>query len=700
MSSAGFPTIAVVRAIEAAMAHHQAGRLADAERLYREVLRVQPENIDALHLLGVLAGQTGHADLAIEMIERASRAQPRNPVFLENLGLAYRVAGKLEDAERVLRESLALAPANAKTWSELGRVLHALGNLTDAEFALGQAVAQQPGSAETHFNHANVLKEMGRPVEAQRSYAMALSLQPSFPECHNNHGIVLAELGRTNEAERSYRIALALRPTHALAWNNLGNLLRETGRHEEAEDCYRRTVELAPLLAEAHTHLGNSLLDLGRLNEAEQSYRRAVELDPASPRVRSNLLLFLNYVPGRGPVALLEEHRRYGALFRSAGRRAPHPNARDPERRLRIGYVSGDFREHSVATFLMPVLVHHDRGRFEITCYHNFSRADATTDRLRAQVDRWRDVYGYGDDELERCIRADGIDLLVDLSGHTAYHRLSVFARKPAPVQISYLGYPAPSGLAAMDYRITDDVADPPASADAGYSERLLRLPRPMWCYGPADCEAAVSPAEEHEGVMFGSFNYFAKLNPGVIALWSHLLARVPQARLVLTRVPGPRTAAALQERFARAGVAPERLELHGIVPRNRLRRLYAAVDIGLDPFPYAGTTTTCDALWAGVPVVTLTGETTAARSGASLLRAVGLGDLVASSTEQYVEIAAALARNVSRRIELRSQLREQMRRGPLMDAPGLAKSLEGTYREAWRRWCLSGTDDSDAAWG
>lgn len=686
MSSAG-STIDVARAFREAVGHHQAGRLAEAERLYRDVLAADAENADALHLLGVLAQQLGRPAEGLALIERAVERQPGNAIFLGNLGVAYREAGRLSEAERALRAAIVLAPDQAKPHADLGETLRAMGRVAEAELAFARAAALQPSAADVQFAHANALKDLGRTAEAEAAYARTLVLQPHFPEAHNNRGIVLAELGRVDEAERSYRLAIAIRPTHAFAWHNLGNLLRESGRHEESEDCYRRAVEIRPDLGEPHAHLGNAMLDQARLEEGERCHRRALELDTANPRAWSNLLLFLNYVPGRGAAAILAEHRRYGALFGVPS--AEHANTREPDRPLRVGYLSGDFRAHSVAAFFEPLLERHDRTRFHVTCYHNHPRADAVTARLRALAGRWRDVYGWSDDALERAIRSDSIDLLVDLSGHTAFHRLPVFARRPAPVQISYLGYPGPSGLPAMDYHVTDALCDPPGVAEAGYDERLLRLPRTMWCYRPADADApppAPRPADAY--VVFGSFNYFAKLNDAVIDLWTDLMARVPGSRLLVTRIPGPRSEAALRARFAAASIGPERLELHSAVPRGRLRELFAKVDIGLDPFPYAGTTTTCDALWAGIPVITLSGETTAARSGASLLAAVGLGDLVARSPAQYVAIAAALAADRCRLRLLRAGLRDRMQSGPLMDAGGLAECLEAAYLAVWRRWC------------
>lgn len=685
MTSPGAQTLDIASAIRSASEHHQAGRLADAERLCVAVLEARPDHPDALHLLGVLSMQSGRHPAAVELIGRAVAQRPRDAAILCDLGVAYRAAGRPGDAERALLAALALAPAQAMTHAELAAALRDLGRLGEAEASLTRAAELQPEAAGLQFERGNVLKVLGRLEASRAAYARALALQPAFPQAHNNLGIVLAELGRFVEAERSYRLAIAMRPAHARAWHNLGNLLRELGRHEEAEDCYRRALDVAPDEAETHAHLGNALLDLGKLEEGERSHRRALALDPGNPRARSNLLLFLNYLPGRAAASILEEHRGYGALFPRARPSVPFPDLRAQERRLRVGYVSGDFRAHSVAAFFKPVLEQHDRTRFEVTCYYNFPRADDVTESLRALADRWREVHSLGDDALEALIREDRIDILVDLSGHTAYHRLPVFARRPAPVQVSYLGYPGPSGLEAMDYRITDALADPPGVADAGYTERLVRLPRPMWCFQPPDRRAPpVARRARGAGVLFGSFNYYAKLNSGVIETWARLLRRLPDSRLAVTRMPGLRTAAALRAQFASLGIEPHRLELCGVLSREKLRQLWASVDIGLDPFPYAGTTTTCEALWAGIPVVTLAGETTAARSGASLMTAVGLQDLVADSVESYIAVAERLAIDATRLGALQRDLRERMTASALMDAQGLTRCLEEVYVQIW----------------
>jgi protein O-GlcNAc transferase len=621
----------VAHSIQVAAAHHQAGRLPDAERIYREILQAEPNNADALHLLGVIALQVGRSDVAVELIERAAREQPANAAFLDHL-------------------------------------------------------------AEAHYGLAGTLMTHGRLAEAELRFAQALALKPNFPEAQNNRGIALAELGRLEDAERCYREALALKPDHAKACNNLGNILRATGRQVEAEQCYRRAIALRPDLAEAYGHLANSLLDVGRFEEAERNYRRALSLDPSLSRTHSNLLLFLNYVPGRSPEEIFAEHREFSRRFSSPDKSISYGNSPEPARKLRVGYVSGDFRDHAAAFFIEPVLARHDRNAFEIFCYSNSARADAVTRRLKSLASTWREVSALNDDALVRLIQEDAIDVLVDLSGHTANNRLPAFGRKPAPVQATWLGYLNTTGLEAMDYRVTDARASPEGRLDALHSEKLARLPDSQWCYRPPLESPPVSspPGAVSGQITFAAFANLSKIGLPTVDLWARLLARVPGSRLlvvsaVLATIPDDYLAS-----FTNHGIPAERLKLVGTVPFQEYLALHSAVDIVLDTFPYSGGTTTCHALWMGTPVVTLVGETATSRGGASLLHAVRLEELVAQTPQEYLDIAAGLAADPARLASLRSAMRQRMAASPLMDEVRFTRNLEDAYRSMWQAWCRS----------
>jgi protein O-GlcNAc transferase len=510
------------------------------------------------------------------------------------------------------------------------------------------------GQSREQFNHGLALLRLGRLDEAEQCLAAAVRLEPDFAPAHNNRGIALADLGRWSEAEDSYRQALALDPGYAFALNNLGNLLQ------------------------AH----------GRFAEAERSYRQALDL----PRAYSNLLFMLNYMPERGAADIHAEHVRFGQRFAGAAERPPHPNPPQPDRPLRVGYVSADLRQHSVGYFIEPVLANHDRRQFTVYCYYNHAHADGFTARLKAATDQWREVPALNDDALADQVRRDGIDILVDLSGHSAQNRLLAFARKPAPVQVTWLGYLNTTGLGAMDYRVTDPRASPEGMFESFHTERLVRLPDSQWCYQPpADCpEVAPSPCGRAGQVTFAAFANPAKFSEPLLKLWAHLLERVPNSRLLVVPATFRSIPADYATRFVRAGIPPARMELRASLPAREYFAMHGTVDLILDTHPYSGGTTTCHAFWMGVPVVTLAGNTASSRGGASLLHAVGLGELIAETPEQYVDIAAMLAADRERLARLRAALRERMRASPLMDGRRFALNLERAYRGMWQAWCES----------
>jgi predicted O-linked N-acetylglucosamine transferase (SPINDLY family) len=435
----------------------------------------------------------------------------------------------------------------------------------------------------------------------------------------------------------------------------------------------------------------------GRIEESIVEHRRAVELAPNNPWNNSNLLRDLTYSDSITPQELLAEHRawwdRHGKPH--AGEIQPHANDRNPDRKLRVGFLSPDFRAHSVAYFLDPIFSEHDREKFDFVCYAELARPDETSQRLQQLTEGWRSTIGVPDDAVVRQIREDKIDILIDLAGHTANTRIAVCARRPAPVQMTFLGYPFSTGLETVDYRITDALADPPGASEQWYVERLLRMPRTAWCYRPPAGTPAVveAPVVANGFVTFGSFNNLAKLNSGHAATWSRILAAVPNSRLLLKSagLGDEATHRRILEMFTAHGVDPSRLILseYSSAIGDHLAR-YGEVDIGLDTFPYHGTTTTCEAMWMGVPVITLAGPIHLSRVGVSLLSNVGLPDLVAKDADDYLRIASALAGHVDRLRSLRASLRERMKNSPLCDAAGFTRSLEALLREAWQRWCAS----------
>lgn len=635
----------------------------EAERMCRLVLDADPGAADALHLLGAIAHQRGDHGQAIEHIEEAARIDPSKPEFLNTLGVANQALGRIAEAEDCFRGALSL----------------------------------KPDYAAAHNNLGIALRELKRAEEAEGSFHEAVRIQPDYAEAHNNRGNVLAELGRLEKAERSLRQAIRIRPDYAEAHGNLGIVLAGLRRLSEAERSARRAIELKPDYAEAHNDLGVALFGLGRVPEAERSYREALALDPALAVAQGNLAYLLNCVSGRSAAEIHAAHREFALRFCPPPDPAPHRNASDPERRLRIGYVSADLRHHSVAFFIEPVLARHDRENFEVFCYSNSRKTDAVTERLKACAGQWREVFSLDDQALANLVREDRIDVLVDLSGFSAGNRLTAFALKPAPVQATWLGYLNTTGLDAMDYRITDRYATPEGPLDACHSERLIRLPDSQWCFQPAEESPAVAPPPSLKSgqATFAVFSNPAKIGAEVIELWSRLLARVAGARLLviangLASIPEDFVA-----RFVRHGIARERLRVLGSRPFREYLAMHGQVDLMLDTFPFTGGTTTCHALWMGVPVVSLVGDTATSRGGASLLHAVGLGELAAQTPGQYVDIASGLAQDAARLAAMRAGLRERMRASALMDAQRFTRNLESAYRLMWRSWCAERTNRS-----
>lgn len=642
--------------IQQGVACHRSGRLSEAEAIYRQALQAAPRDAGLLHLLGTLLSATGRYAEAAAVLEKAIVANPQQAAYHNDCGEAYRRQGQLDQAITCYRRALQIDPG-----------------FGDGQYNLGVALAAQ-----------------GKHEQAAQCYRAAIRLNPKDFEAHTNLGEMLRELGKAEDALACYRDALAIRPDLPVALNGLGVALTVLGCYEEAVGHLRQAIALRPDFPAASNNLGSALSSLGRHDEAIASYRDALRHDPDFVLAHSNLLLDLLYAPGLTPEEIFAEHLRFDAHFGAPLARSDrHPNPPQPERKLLIGYISADFRRHPVATFFAPLLVNHDRAQFEIFCYYTHTRVDAETEFLRRHADHWLGCAGFSDEALAQRIREDGIDILVDLSGHTASNRLLVFARKPAPVQATWLGYLHSTGLAAMDYRISDHIADPVGVSERFHTETLVRLPDAQWCYrAPEDAPPVNSlPALERGHLTFGSFNVFQKINAEVIRLWAQLLARLPEARLVMAGVP-PSAHDALRQSFCELGVAASRLDLHGTVPRTEFFALHHQVDVALDSFPYSGGTTTCESLWMGVPTLTLPGATTPSRSAASLMAEIGLAEYVASGTADWLDRAAALDSERPRLAALRTELRTRMHASPLMDGPRFARSLEQAYRQMWRQWC------------
>jgi predicted O-linked N-acetylglucosamine transferase (SPINDLY family) len=671
------------------------GRDTEAEKLASTVTQQFPDDGFSWHLRGMIARKQGRKEDALAFLKTATQLAPTRPEAFNNLGLAFQELERPAEAAASYQRAIALDPTLAAAHSNLGNVLRSIGRLAEAEASCRRAVELDPNFVEARCNLGNVQKELGQLESAEANYRRALEIRPDGAT-YSNLGNVLRARGKLQEAEVACRRAIQLNAQHPIFHANLGNTLLSLGKLTEAETVFRRALALKPDFAEAHNNLGNVLQVLGRLTAAQASYRRALEIKPRYAKAHSNLLFCSNYLPGPSTADTYAEHRRWEQeQTKDIPRVALRPVDLNLDRRLRVGYVSPDFKQHSVASFLEPLLRQHDRSQWEIFCYADVPQPDAVTARFQAHAHHWLGTVGMADEALAWRIANDQIDILVDLAGHTANNRLLVFARRPAPVQVSWLGYPNTTGLAAIDYRLVDEITDPSNGADAVAAERLIRLANGFLCYGaPAGAPPpAPNPHETKGAITFGSFNNPAKLSSPLLDSWSELLRCVPNSQLLLKGKTFTDTGGQdiFLQRLDAHGIDRSRVTLLGRTPGIQEHlALYAQVDIALDSFPYNGTTTTCEALWMGVPVIALRGDRHAARVGASILTRLGLTELVADSVQAYVELAAKLASNHEALRTLRQTLRRRMAESVLCDAPGFARNVEAVFRQMWQAFCAA----------
>lgn len=662
----------------------------DAEKIYRQLLAEHPGHADANYNLGNIFMSKGRFSWAVACYREAIRHRPDFAQAHGNLASALNCLGQLDAAVASNRQVVRLLPDSAMAHYNLALTLQASGQFNEAIAVYRHAIELDPHLALAHNNLGIALQATGMLKDAIESFRLAIQLMPDYVDAHFNLGVALHENGHLSDAIASYQTAIRLKPDYANAHGNLGGTFRSAGQLDLAIASYKLALCLQPDLAEAHSNLGNVLRDIGRVDEAIFHYREAIRLKPGYSDAHSNLVFGLQFHPGADVDLIRREHRLWNQLYAHPLRKfiRPHANDPNPSRPLRIGYVSPDFRDHVVGQNILPLLRHHDRQQFQVFCYSNTLQTDEFSGQIRQHADIWRNITRLSDSQAADLIREDQIDILVDLSLHTAHNRLLVFARKPAPVQISYLGYCSTTGLDAMDFRLSDPYLDPPDSDLSVYSEKTIRLPETYWCYNPRGPTPppSPSPAETAGYVTFGCLNNFAKVTPA-LDLWAQILRSIPASRLILHSPPGAHLAA-VRRQFAGNGISPDRLEFPTQQPWPDYIRTYGLIDITLDPFPWCGGITTCDALWMGVPVVTLAGRTAVGRGGASILSNIRRPELIARTRQEYLQIAILLAGDCSRLIELRRTLRRNMQASPLMDAPRFTRNFEAIYRQLWRNWC------------
>lgn len=691
---------ATQQSLQRAIEHHTAGRYGEAEQIYQQILQADPDQPIALHLLGVLAHQTGNSAAAVDLIRKAIAIKPDFVEAHNNLGLALRKLGSLEGAVE----------------------------------SYGKAIAINPDFAMAHSNLGNALKEQGKLDQALASFHAALSINPEYAEAHNNLGLVLLSLGKTEQAADSFHKALAINPNYGEAHNNLGLALHSSGQLEQAVSSYHKAIALKPDYAEAHNNLGNALKELARLDDAVGAYRQALRIQPDDEHAAVNLLHQLHHACAWSEIDGLEskvkEFTRRSidqgnpvtmsplgnvtstadgaenlAVARSKSREIASkmsafkadfkfPAASPAKSPITIGYLSSDFQNHATAHLMLSLFELHNRDQFKVfTFSHGRNESSPYRAKIVGDSDSFFDLRH--DDHLQGAekIFQSGVDILVDLKGHTQNNRLEICALRPAPVQVSYLGFPGTSGADFIDYLITDPTVTPQDQAPY-FSEQLVYLPH---CYQINDRQQKISDISfsrsdfglPDKGFVFCSFNGNYKIEPVMFDVWMALLKKVPDSVLWLYR-SNDLAEANLKLQAQARGVEAERLIFTGKMPKDQHLVRYQLADLALDTRICGGHTTTSDALWAGVPVITMMGAHFASRVSASLLKAVGLPELISQNLQQYEALAYGLSQNPAQLADLKAKLSRNRLSEPLFDTPRFVKNLETAYRTMWDKY-LSG---------
>ncbi len=620
-------------------------------------------------------------------------------------GNALEDAGQLAEAEGHYRAALKLCPDFARAYLNLGNAQAAQGRSGEAAGSYREALRLEPGYGAAHANLGKLYLGQSDYANAAEHYAAAAQALPESAEAWVGLGSALEETERRSEAVDAYQQALAIRPDFAGAKLNLGQLLVNLQRPDEAAEYLQEVLPAMPDRSVLiHTLLGNAMISMGMINDALSHYQHASQLEPHAPTLVRLPTLFMNCFPDYTPQELFDAHCNYTQRFYSElyPKNLSYSNSPVPERTLQVGYVSGDFRKHAVSRFIEPVLIHHDRDNFRVHCFYNHNHSDGITERLKEFADAWHPIADLDDQAVARLIHTLSIDILIDLSGYTEGQRLSLFACKPAPVQATWLGYLATTGLATMDYRICDNYTDPPGLTEPFHTETLVRLPDSQWCHisyealeSAADLPANLAltnnlPLLRNGYLTLGSFNDSAKLNDQVLALWAKILNAIPNARLHIAGIRSGRAQQRIVTIMKRSGIDYNRIEFKPRLPFHEYLASIAQVDIALDPFPYNGGTTSIDALIMGVPLVTLAGNRSIARGGVSLLSNLGLTELIAATPQGYVTIIRQLAEDPCRLAALRKGLRQRLEHSPLMDGARFTRNLEALYRRMWQTWCDS----------
>ncbi|WP_052507196.1 tetratricopeptide repeat protein [Desulfonatronovibrio magnus] len=703
--------------VEKIISYYQQGKFAEAGNLALDYTRSFPGHVFGWKALGTISVQMNRGAQAIPCLQQALKITPRDEELHNALGRALHMLGNTTRAISSLEQALSLKPDYTQAMNNLGMALSDSGQLEESIGWYKKALGLKPDYAEAWLNLGNVHQKQENKSEALRCYQQALKLRPDFAQAYNNQGNILRDMGQDQEALESYHKALNIAPDYADALSNLGNLLRKLGKHEQALSVfnkalksnpglaqgycnrgnlfkdmqqpeaalkdYNQALELNPELADGYFNRGALLVQLGFLDQALNDFEKTLAINPGNIKAFDILLFFLNCHPDMSTQDVFARHREYGQSLTSAY--APRKYLSKAGQKLRIGYVSADFNLHSVAWFIRPVLDNHDPEKFEIFCYYNSDKEDQITREIQSMNLTWRNIHRLSHDQTMQQVLQDKIDILIDLSGHTYGNRLPLFAKRAAPVQVTYLGYPNTTGLQSMDWRIVDAVTDPPGMTERYNTEQLYRLPGCFLCYRPGNDvpEAGSLPLHNNGFVTFGSFNDLVKISKDTIALWAQVLNAVPGSKFILKGryLNDPYALNIWQKRFSKAGIDLDRVNFvpSGGDTKEHLS-WYNRVDIALDTYPYHGTTTTCEALYMGVPVITMTGDRHVSRVGTSILNSLNLGELTAGSEQLYIEKARRLAADQVRLSELHTSLRGLMKQ----DEKKFVLGLEQAYMHMW----------------
>lgn len=647
--------------------------------------------------MGVQAKALGNSEQALVYFEQALQLELASAELHYLFGDTLHDLGRLDQAIEHLQKARGLDSQHIGAVYTLAVALQDKGKLEEAIACYQIAEVLRPDHAKTYNNMGSAFQRLGRLDEAVACYEKALHLDQNFFMAHYNLGSAHYLKKDLAAAKQSFQRALLLKPDFAQAHNNLANLLKDNDQLQEAAEEYRLAIRHNPNLSEAYFNLANVLIKTWHIEEALGLLQRLLVIDPQNVIGHSNYLFYAHYSDRFNAEDFYRMARKWEQMHASVieghARKIKFSNLADPARKLKIGYVSGDFCLHPVGLFIDGVLSSHDKSEVEIYCYYNFTQRDKLTARLITLADHWRDIHDISDELVDILIKKDEIDILVDLSGHTEANRLLLFARRIAPVQVTWLGYFATTGLSEMDYLIADQVGVPEARRDQ-FSETVWYLPDTRLCFSPPEIDLSVAPlpALINGHITFGCFQNMSKVGDKVLATWAAILTALPGTRLrwQCHQLKDPVVVNELMRRLQVQGIDPSRVTLHGAVSREAYLAAHSEIDMMLDTFPYPGGTSTCEALWMGVPTVTLEGDTLLSRQGASLLTSVGLEDWIATSREEYIGRAIVLASDLPKLATLRAGLREQVGTSPLFDAPRFARNLEEAYRGMWRKWCAS----------